>query len=151
MKNKMFIFMLLAAVYTFASAQTGEKSVGLSTGFNTDLGIEHPNWGIHFGYNFTDRFRIAPSFDYYAPAHNTVWDINLDAHYFLVTGNKFTVYPVVGASVLYRHNLKAGANLGAGVDYELSSHIALVLQAKYQFLIKHTDYILFSIGCNYLF
>jgi hypothetical protein len=150
MKTKFLVSALLAMACTCVSAQTGEKSIGISAGIHTDFGIKHPIWGVSFGYGLTDQFRIAPSFEYCAPSHDKRWNIGLEAHYLLLTGNSFTVYPIAGPSLLYDGKLNIGASLGAGFDYALSDHIALVLRAKYQFT-AHTDFLLFSAGCNYSF
>jgi opacity protein-like surface antigen len=154
MRNIIFILVALTITCTLASAQEGEKRIGLSAGLSTEFGTSAPQLGITFGYNFTERFGIIPSFDYYFYRfHETkfkMWDINADVRYTLFTDSKFTAYPLAGIVIRNADEFGIGANLGAGVDYELSGNIDLVFNAKYQFT-KYLDHALFSIGANYKF
>jgi hypothetical protein len=151
MKIKFLVPALLSLACTCVSAQTGEKSIGISTGIHTNLGIKHPMWGVSLGYNFMEDFRIVPSFEYSAPLHDKVWNTSLDVHYLLHAGNAFTLYTLAGATLLYDGKLHIAPAFGAGFDYALFRHISIGIRARYHQFIPNTDFLLFSAVCNYLF
>jgi outer membrane protein X len=153
MKNKILLFMVLAiACHSLVSAREGEKRIGLSTGLSSEWGIKSLQWGIHFGYNLTERFRLMPSFAYYLPESdfNNMWEVNLNVHYALLTGEKYRAYPLAGPMVKYVGVVRLGANLGAGLDYALSDKVDLICQAHYQWL-NHFEHFLFTLGVHYKF
>jgi opacity protein-like surface antigen len=79
-----------------------------------------------------------------------MYDISVDARYSLFTGDKFDAYPILGIAVSHTNGFEIGANLGAGVDYELSRSIDLIFNVKYQFA-KYYNQALFTIGAGYKF
>ncbi|MDR1357534.1 MAG: porin family protein, partial [Tannerellaceae bacterium] len=100
MKIKIIILAVALCACVSASAQKGEKRIGLSAGFSSELGIKYPQIGVSYAYNFTDRLGLMPSFDYYfyrfKETKFQMYDISVDARYSLFTGDKFDAYPILG-------------------------------------------------------
>lgn len=160
--NRIFKFICaftLIAILVPTVAHAHEKSVGLRAGYttNNETGIA----GVYFQYRFTDKFRLAPSMDYYFSHHNTdAYSFNVDAQVPFDLTNKFEIYPLAGFtfSLFNHHNMddsssrtnRFGINAGAGVAYKVSPSLRLGFEAKYQYL-KHFSSGIFNLSIGYIF
>lgn len=155
--KKCILFALCAIISMGVYAQAGKKAIGLYASYGTE--IKNIGIGAKGQYNFTDAFRGEASFDYFLKKdHISMWDVNLNVHYLFPVGDSFRVYPLAGLSytrwkidiVESASTGKFGANLGGGIELDLSSHLVLNAEAKYQ-LISDFDQAVFSVGFAYKF
>jgi len=160
MKKLCLLAVVLLISLTTVFAQKGQKSVGVSLGYGSEM--ETLKLGVNFKYNFSDQFRVAPSFDYYLKKNGaSFWGVNADANYLFNVGNGINVYPLAGLALIgvsidgYYETGKYtdtefGANLGGGLDFGLSSAIDLNVEAKYQILDNWNQFVV-SAGISFKF
>ncbi len=156
------LFLLLSA-----TAYCGEKSVGLRAGYMTKN--EAPTAGLFFKYSFSERFRMATTFDYYFRHNNTdAYSININGEMpFSIINRKLSVFPLVGFgltswNVKYNKGLteksddsttrktRLGLNIGAGIDYYVTSTLKLGLEFKYGW-VKHYSGEAVNLSIGYVF
>ena len=158
---KKLLFSLAAlCICTGAFAQKGEKSVGLSFNYGTE--IETLGFGLKFNYNLTDDVRMAPNFTFFLKKnYHTMWDVNLDFNYLFRVMPKFNIYPIAGLSLATIHRQKIGelpsdnltkfgVNLGAGFEYDITREWAVNLEMKYR-IMSDIDQGVIGIGAIYRF
>ena len=109
-------------------AQQGEKSVGINVGYGTASSFESFRLGAEFNWNATDHIRLSPSFDCYF-ASSTSYVVSADVHFMT---NEF------------------GGNIGAGVEYPISSSFYVSAEGKYQ-LTKDFQQFALAAGVAYKF
>ena len=137
--KKILTILMLLCLSMGAMAQKGDASIGanLLYGTDTNLGI-----AAKMRYNVTDQFRVEPAFEYFFKHdYVSMWDLGANLHYVFPVSDVINVYPLAGLayfkSKVSGHGYEAssdgkvGFNLGAGVDFPLSSCI-LSLEAKFQ-------------------
>ena len=137
---KKFLTILMLLCFSMGvMAQKGQTSLGanLLYGNDTNLGV-----AAKLRYNITDKLRVEPAFEYYFK-HDYVstWDLGASLQYLIPVASQVQVYPLAGLayfkSKIHEHGWEAsgdgkvGFNLGAGVDFPLSS-CTLSLEAKFQ-------------------
>lgn len=148
----------LVSLTAYADGFSGEKTLGLQTGYITYN--ESAVAGIEFTYRFNRNFRLAPSVNYVFQ-HKSVdaLMVNLNAHVPFPFAGKWEAFPLAGvnySSWNYHNGVTAnddsdvttritrfGLNVGAGIGYAATPTLSLSLAADYVF-IKHFD------GCNIL-
>jgi len=158
MKKLCFLAVMLLISLTTVFAQQGEKSIGVNLGYGSE--IESLKLGVNFKYNFSDQFRVAPSFDYFFEKnHVTLWGINADANYLFNVADGINVYPLAGLALIgasysgilgNSSDTELGINLGGGVDFRLTDEVDFNIEAKYQIL-DHWDQLVLSFGISYRF
>ncbi len=138
-----------------ASAQKGEKTLGVMGGFAT-----YNNGGftdLYFQYTFHPHIRGAADVGYVFRNDGRsafAFDIDVQFPFRIVKG--FGVYPLVGFTFNnwnYQHAgnaARAGANFGAGFDLYLTSNLKMTLQGKYS-LMDDTSGGFFGLGLGYVF
>ncbi len=110
--KKLFLTMCVALVSVVASAQQGEKAVGVNLSYGTE--ISNLGIGIKGQYGLTDAIRLEAGFDYFLKKDDaTFWNINLNAHYLFPLAEKIKVYPLAGLT--YAH---VSTSYDADADYE---------------------------------
>lgn len=167
--------MCMALVGLYASAQEkGDMAVGVNLGFAPCLesGRSVTNFGIgaKFQYNVTDPIRLEAALDYgFKSKGADVFTLGVNAHYLFNLSDKLRVYPLVGVGYA---NLSGGysdgddygmvegdgtgsvskflLNVGAGIEYDITSKIAVNADIKYQY-IKDFSRLPISIGVAYKF
>ena len=174
--KKIFIVMCMALVGLCASAQEkGDMAVGVNLGFAPCLesGTSVTNFGIgaKFQYNVSDPIRLEAALDYgFKSKGADVFTLGVNAHYLFNLSDKLRVYPLVGVGYA---NLSGGygswddnygmvegdgtgsvskflLNVGAGIEYDITSKIAVNADIKYQY-IKDFSRLPISIGVAYKF
>lgn len=128
-----------------ASAQRGEKSLGLLAGYNTR--IESGVAGIYFQYRFSSYFRLAPNLQFLIQRNNvSSYAFNMDAHFPLLGQNKVNVYPIAGISFQsWRYkpeserftDNKLGIDAGAGIELKITPTLKTFTEAKYTLIKRH--------------
>ena len=137
MKKLFFVIcMMLMSVATFA--QQGKMTIGI----HGDYMIDSPKnfgFGANIGYEVIDNVRGVAEFNYFLKKdHVSAWNVDVNAEYLFRAGEAFTIYPLAGISLLGwsweggGSDSKLGLNLGAGVEYQLSSNLALKAEYNYK-------------------
>ena len=123
---------------------------GLAFGTNIEsLGIT-----LKANYPFTEEWEGSGSFTYFIPKNENefldinLWEFNANAHYVVLSEEKFTFYPLAGlsiAGVTFDYNnlgnpfftgadgtsTEVGLNIGAGGTFIFSEKISGFAEAKY--------------------
>ena len=156
---RLFALLLLLAgalaLPSAASAQKGEKTVGIAGGFATynDGGYAD----IYFQYTFAQHLRIAPEIGYvFRNDGATGFEFSADMQFPFRIARGFGVYPLVGLT--YNnwshhgdvHASRLGADFGAGFDIYLTTNLKLTLQGKYS-VMNDTSGAFFGMGIGYVF
>lgn len=123
--------------------ERGEKSVGLRTGYTTSN--HSAVAGLYFQYAFSSRFRLAPDVDYsFRNRGQDAFSFNINGHFPLTDpSSRLTAYPLAGLNYTtwnIRTNAddsrtrtdRLGLNVGAGVDYRVTSTLKLGAEAKFR-------------------
>ena len=143
---------LLISLTTVSAQQQGEKSIGINAGYGSE--IESYKLGVNFKYNFSDQFRVAPSFEYYLERRGlSFWDANADANYLVYVGDGINAYPLAGLTLMRGSsksfsNTEFGVNLGGGIDFRLVDALDFNIEAKYQILDNWSQFAL-CLGISY--
>ena len=148
MKKTLLLIALVAsfAIGGFAQSSQGEKSVVIQGGVKSNPG--RFMLGAEGRYAIVDNLRIAPNAYFVFPKDKvTGLDIDLNLHYAFnldaVTPD-LSLYPLLGLSmqnarfsggdgVKSHGSTQWGFNLGAGIDYGITSTTFLNLEMKYTF------------------
>ena len=173
--RKLLFAMAMALVSISASAQKGEMAFGANLSYGTE--IKNLGVGVKGQYGITDAIRAEAAFDYFLKKDGlSMWDVNLNVHYLIPITEKFKVYPLAGVvftnwesdfSVDVENEgfgtntddaddngstttRKFGADLGAGLQYDLTDKLSLNVEGKYQ-LISDFNQMVFSVGVAYKF
>lgn len=156
-------FYLVIALFCLASiaafAQDNKWGVGLNIGYGTDVSTAF--LGAKAEYNINEAFTVAASFNHYfkktidgedynapgAEADLKCWDLNLDFHWNVYRSDLIKFYPLIGLTYLHAKatnemsNItvsasdgKFGANIGAGVRFDIAANWAIAAEAKYQII-----------------
>lgn len=166
--KKAIVTLILAVVSLIpASAQRGEKSVGIRTGYNTCN--ESAIAGIAFQYRFSSHLRIAPNIDYIFKHDNIdAFAFNCNMHFpFAIVQHKINIYPMAGISyscwnshhilpdlentddVTSRAN-RFGLNAGGGVEWYATPTLKLSAEGKFCW-VKDFNSGVFSVSIGYVF
>ena len=158
LKTALSAAIAFTALTAAADEYSGEKTLGLQTGYITYN--QSAVAGIEFTYRFNRNFRLAPSVNYVF-RHKSVdaLMINLSAQVPFPFAGKWEVFPLAGINYSSWNYHKGtatdnnpdvasrvtrfGLNLGAGIGVAATSTLRLSLTADYVF-IKHFG------GCNIL-
>lgn len=145
----------LLGVTVSASAQRGEKTFGVAGGMATYNNGGYA--GFYFQYSFSDHVRLAPELGYVFRNKNTsAFAMSLDVQFPFRVARGLGVYPLAGLT--YNnwsfqdngHASRLGADLGAGVDFYLTSSFKLTLQGKYS-MMNDTSGGFIDLGFGYVF
>lgn len=181
--KKLVLTLLIAMVSVCAFAQKGQKAIGANLSYTPCLedGIKINNFGIaaKFQYNLTDAFRseLAVGYDF-KDKEIGFFTAAANFHYLFNVGEKFKVYPIVGAGYArmdyglwgdlneWGNELaeelgyddeedmpsknKLLVNAGLGAEYAVSDKLSFGAEVKYQY-IKDACRLPISIGFAYKF
>lgn len=156
MKKLFVLLSFIALGLSAAYAQQGKQAIGLQFGYGTE--IENFSIGAKYQYNITDPIRLEGAFNYFFEDHGlNLWDLNVNVQYMFPLASKFNVYPLAGVTLTHWSaddidwdKNYVGVNLGAGMQYDITSNLAFQLDFKYQ-LIKDFDQGVFNFGLVYTF
>ena len=162
--KKFFLTLVLAlAGVVLASA----ADFGTSLGANFVYASKHSQKGIGINYkiNFTENLRVSPEFQYFfSNDRYKAWDANANLEYTFPVFENCNVYPLAGLSYSHwteRVNLdgadksvnvddRIGGNLGAGIEYNVSSTIVINAEVRAQ-IIEDFSQCVICIGARYVF
>lgn len=155
-----------AAPAASADEYSGEKTLGIRTGYNTKN--REPLAGIEFTYRFSRLFRLAPAAEYvFRRDGRDALMLDLNAQFvFPLAGARCNLFPYAGvnysswnfhtpSSGMVNNDVstrisRLGFNAGAGVDTNLSGSLRLSLAAHYTF-IEHFGGANILVGIHYRF
>jgi outer membrane protein X len=162
--KKLLVFLLLMAVMSLNGfAQKGEKAIGVNLGYGSQ--IKSLAIGVKFSYGVTDPIRVSPSFNYFIKKDGlSEWEINADVHYLFNVTSQITVYPLAGVTFSgWKFDMggmfgdmgdyggevedasstvtRFGANVGAGIGYNLTDHLSVGLEAKYSIIADFDQFV----------
>ncbi len=145
----------LIAVSLPASAQSGEKTLGVAGGFSSYNNGGYA--GIYFQYSFADHLRLAPEMGYvFRNDGASAFAMSLDVQVPFRIARGFGIYPLAGLTynnwsyIGDGHASRLGADVGAGLDFYLTSNFKLTLQGKYS-MMNDTSGGFFNVGFGYVF
>ena len=92
---------------------------------------------------------MSPSFDCYF-ASSTSYVVSADVHYLFPIKNTWQVYPLLGVTYTHFMTYEFGGNIGAGVEYPISSSFYVSAEGKYQ-LTKDFQQFALAAGVAYKF
>lgn len=162
---------LLAVIVTLATIGTASAEKGhFSLGGNVLYGtcVSNIGLGVKGQYEIINHLRVEASFNYFfknsvkfgnVKSNYYMWEANANVHYAIPLSTKFDIYPLAGLTVAnldnaddkaYHAHTKVGVNLGAGVDFNLNSHVSLNFEVKYT-LVRDLDQAVFALGAVYHF
>lgn len=148
MKRTLLLITFIASltVGAFAQSAQGEKSVIIQGGVKSNPG--RFMLGAEGRYAIVDNLRIAPDIYFVFPKNKVVGlDVDVNLQYAInldVVTPDLSVYPLLGLSMqnarltkkiegVDRGATQWGCNLGAGLDYGITSNTFLNLEMKYTF------------------
>lgn len=140
----------------------GKMALGAGVYYGTE--IESVGLGFQFDYYITNAFRLTPNATVWFKKDNlSSWDVNLDVNYIIPLSQRFKVYPIAGLTLSSwkQHKDKAlgtsstsktkfGVNLGAGIEYDITSNWFVNFEFKYR-LISKFDQAVLGVGFGYRF
>lgn len=138
-----------------ASAQTGEKTIGVMGGFSTYNGGGFSEVYMH--YTLVPHVRLAPDLGYsFRSEGKSAFVLDVDVHFPFRIARGFNVYPLAGFAFnnwSYQgggHASRCGMNIGGGFDVYLTKLLKLNIQAKYS-MMNDTDGGFIGMGIGYNF
>lgn len=152
--KKVLLAIVFAALSFGIHAQTGSKAILPKVGYQTEF--KRFLFGIEGRYFLTDNIRLAPDVQVLFPKDRTTGlDVNVNLHYVFPLEGGFAFYPLVGGAMLNnRFKPKGidgvswtdfGLNLGAGIQYDITSEGYLNFEFKYT-LKENVDPAYFTLG-----
>jgi len=175
--KKYFIVAIMAVLGLCASAQQGQKAIGVNLGVAPCLedGSSLTNFGLgaKFQYNITDPIRIEGTMDYWFESKGcSMFDITANVHYLVNIGQSgFRIYPLAGIGYAnvgvdgYRvdsddedllifkdswHYNRFVFNLGIGGEFDITENLTLGAEFKYQYL-NDFSRLPITVGLSYRF
>lgn len=160
---------MMTAPAAYAAGEKGEKTVGITAGYNTRN--ESAIAGLFFQYRINRLLRLAPDVTYIF-RHNDVDGLALNGNIQMplpVVTDRVNFYPLAGINYtswsLHTDNLKPtivdgddvtnrvsklGFNIGAGIDIYATSSLKLFVEGKYTAVKKYsTGSITLGIGYSF--
>lgn len=153
--KKLFVMMCLALATTGVFAEKGDVWLGVNACYNLDSSFKNFGVGAKAQWEFIDKFRLEPSFNYFLEANGFKrMEGNLNLHYLFNLGKKdFNIYPLAGFSFKnnkydYKEDWERGIdpNLGGGIEVPLASWVKLSGECKWYYL---NDYPAVLVGLSF--
>ena len=138
MKKILFVFALALISMSSMAQSKGDMGAGVRLLYSTE--VKNIGAGAFLRYMFTDNLRGEGSFDYFFEKDDiNMWNINANVHYLCPTSTSTRAYPI-----------KMCMNLGAGFEADIAKDLSLVVEAKYQIISHHNQFVP-SLGVAYKF
>ena len=151
--KKLFMIACMMLASTAMFAEKGATTIGIQGNYMVDS----PNnigAGATVGYEVINNLRGIAEFDYFLKKDNvSFWDVTVGAQYLFNVGDALTVYPTAGLDLLgtkvsfagnSSSDTEMGLSIGAGVEYKLSSSLAL--KAEYNYKTQGDGWSLLKVG-----
>jgi len=155
MKKILLAFALVLISMSSMAQDKGDMAAGVRLLYSTE--VKNIGAGALFQYMFTDNLRGEANFDYVFEKNDiNMWNINANVHYLCPTSTATKAYPLVGLGIanvysdMVHNSVKLCLNLGAGFEVNVAKDLALIAEAKYQFISHHSQFVP-SLGVAYKF
>ena len=140
----MALLSLTASAYDYdyePEAEGGDWAVGLNINQGTPNPVFNAGLGGKIQFYASRAFRLEASFNgFFKHKGVAYWDTNLNAHLVLYMKKRFSIYPLLGATVMYGHyidhGLGFGINIGAGLQYDITENLYAMLEPYYKYSSK---------------
>ncbi|MCC8019261.1 MAG: porin family protein [Rikenellaceae bacterium] len=138
----------------------GGMALGASLNYGTD--IKSLGIGIRYDYMISNSFRLTPNATFWIKNDDlSSWDINVDIQYLIPLAERFKIYPLAGFTVSHWkydgndnhdkwNDTYFGANLGAGIEYDVAPNWLVNFDLKYRIIKDHGQLVL-GLGFAYRF
>ena len=155
MKKILFVFALALISMSSMAQSKGDMAAGVRLLYSTE--VENVGAGVFLRYMLTDNLRGEGSFDYFFEKNDiNMWNINANVHYLCPTSTSTRVFPLIGLGIaniysdMVHNSVKLCMNLGAGFEADVAKDLSLVVEAKYQIISHHNQFVP-SLGVAYKF
>ncbi len=162
---KKYLLAVLVAVAGVFSASAIEFGSSVSANILYASKFNQTGIGVNYKINLTDNFRVSPELQYFFSNDNMkTWDANVNLEYTFKLFEDCNVYPIVGFT--YSHWTmeipqvnydkavntwdKIGGNIGAGIEYDVTSKIAIMAEVRGQIMEKYSQCVI-GVGAKYRF
>lgn len=164
---------LLLTISAVSAYGQGKFAVGINGLYGTQ--IKSFAVGAKVQYDITSHFRAEDAFNYFFKKDGvSMWENNVNVHYLFYLGEKFRIYPLAGFTIVGTKidtksavpaelqqyigdagkssgsNTYFGGNVGAGIEYLITPHLAVGVEGKYS-IVKDVDQGVFGLGVTYKF
>lgn len=137
--KKLFFVICMMLISASSFAQQGKCTFGAHGNYMIDT----PNnfgLGANVGYELIDNLRGVAEFNYFFKKDFvSYWNVEVNAEYLFPLGDSgLTLYPLAGIDLLGisveggGSDSKLGLNLGAGLEYAVSSNLSLKAEFNYK-------------------
>ena len=157
--KKIFRIVAIAAIVSLfpamASAQKGEKTLGVAGGFASfnKSGMA----GVYFQYSFAEHVRISPEVDYvFRNDGKSGLAASIDMHFPFRVARGFKLYPLAGVAFNNwsfpdgESKSRCVLDFGGVLDLYMTTQLKLTVQGKYS-LLKDTGGAFVTVGLGYVF
>lgn len=150
--------LLTILFFAISIAMFSQTKIGIQAayGTNTEFGV-----GAKASFKITENIYASPSFNYFfgegtQGVSSSILGFNADGHYIFPSKDGLLFYPLAGlnftrASVsvlgISASTTEIGFNVGGGLNYDLSSSLTGVFEAKY--VLSAFDQAAFNLGILY--
>ena len=159
--KKVAILAVALTISVVANAQyQGDKAIGGHLAFGSGGSYTNNGIGVKFQYNVTDPIRLEGSYtSFFKKDYISMWDFSANVHWLFEVADKIRLYPLAGLGTMgikvEVRGLSAsesyfGLRFGGGMDVDLSDHLILNFQLKYQ-TIEDGNRTMLSAGLAYKF
>lgn len=155
--KKILTVLVLMAISLYTYSQSGEKSLLLKAGYQTDY--KRFGLGVEGRYGLPYNFRLAPDLTVFFPKdHVTGLDANVNVHYVAPIQGGLSLYPLAGLGIVnnrysndgHSHgNTDIAFNLGFGAEYALDGRGYLNGEFKYMFSDMDSAVFMFGYGLRF--
>lgn len=157
----MAVSVFLAGNLVNAQNTQGDWHIGGGVGYHLDFDDDNVGIVIEGLYSFRDDIRVAAGILYYFvdDDNTTFYDLNANAHYLFKNDEELRIYALAGINIFNVSvdfegdswsDDETGFNLGAGIEYDLTS-IMLFGELKLTTGDIHDNNFLFHGGLRYRF
>lgn len=155
MKKILLAFALVLVSMSSMAQDKGDMAAGVRLLYST--AVKNIGAGALFQYMFTDNLRGEANFDYvFEKDDYNMWNANANVHYLCPTSTATKAYPLVGLGIANKYknmgnnSIKLCLNIGAGFEVNMAKDLALIAEAKYQFISGYSQFVP-SLGVAYRF
>lgn len=131
------LLLTIACMFTGMGAFAQMEGIELGGRLNFSYDRPHLGIGVVGRYHINDHFRPEVTLNFY-PKDGKIdpaWDLNANLHYIFDITDRFKLYPLGGIGVIgYDSHTWLGANLGGGLQFNISKNLHLTAETYYQFV-----------------
>ncbi len=163
---KKLMMLICGLLLCGASAYAEKGEIGLGANLNYGTHRDNFGFGAKLQYGLSNAVRSELSLNaFFKKNHTSNYDVNLNFHYVIPLGASVRFYPLAGLTLtrwstnfdgndtawggqdwsISWHATRFGANMGAGVEFDLMPNVVLNFEGKYQ-IVSDLDQTVISAG-----